>query len=169
MIENRNNDLQINAATEADVPLLLTFIREMAEYEKVPDRVSTSEDRLRATLFGPRPYAHALIVSENSEPVAFAIYYFTYQSSTGLPGIYLEDVLVREAWRRSGVGRRILVYLARQALEHGCGRMEWSVLNWNQSAMNFYEKLGAETARDWTVFRLSKTKLQELAEDSPDF
>jgi GNAT superfamily N-acetyltransferase len=162
----RRPAIRIRSATEADVPLLLTFIRELAQYEKAPERVSTNEERLQGTLFGSRPYAEAVIAFQDSSPVAFAIYYFTYQSSVGLPGLYLEDILVREAWRGAGVGRQMLGFLARQAIEHGCGRMEWSVLNWNKLAMGFYEKLGAEPMRDWTVFRFSKDKLKELASES---
>ena len=162
----RRRTLRIEPATEADVPLLLTFIRELAQHEKAPERVLTNEGRLRATLFGPRPYAEAVIGFADNLPVAFAIYYFTYQSSVGLPGLYLEDILVREAWRGSGVGRQMLAFLGRKAIEHDCGRMEWSVLNWNEPAMTFYRKLGAEPMRDWTVFRLSKDKLNELASES---
>lgn len=155
--------LRIEQATEADVPLLLTFIRELAEYEKAPERVSTNEERLRATLFGPRPYAEAVIAFIEAQPVGFAIYYLTYQSSTGLPGLYLEDVLVREMWRGSGLGRQMLAFLARKAKEHGCGRMEWCVLKWNEPAMSFYRKLGAEPVSKWIAFNLSRDKLKELA------
>jgi GNAT superfamily N-acetyltransferase len=157
------SELRIENATEADVPLLLTFIHELAQYEKLPDRVLTNEERLRATLFGPRPYATAVIAFANDEPVAFAIYYFTYQSSTGLPGLFLEDILVREPSRGTGMGRQLFTFLAHKAIEHGCGKMEWCVLNWNKPAAGFYERLGAKPMRDWTVFGLSNDKLHELA------
>jgi GNAT superfamily N-acetyltransferase len=161
--------VRIEPATEADVPLLLTFIHELAQHEKAPERVLTNEGRLRATLFGPRPYAEAVIAFADRVPVAFAIYYLTYQSSVGLPGLYLEDILVREAWRGSGVGKQMLAFLARKAIEHACGRMEWSVLNWNEPAMAFYRKLGAEPVREWTAFRLSKDKLNEVAREPSHF
>lgn len=155
--------LRIEEATEEDVPLILSFIRELAEYEKVLDKVSVIEEGLRATLFCPRPYAEAIIAYENAEPVAFAIYFFTYTSFAGLPSLYLEDIFVRPASRRLGVGRQLLAFLARRASQRSCGRMEWSVINWNEPAMGFYKKLGAEPVNDWTVFRLGKDKLEELA------
>lgn len=155
--------LRIEEATEESVPLILAFIRELAEYEKVLDRVSVTEESLLVTLFGPNPFVDAIIAYENDEPVAFAIYFFTYTSFTGLPSLYLEDIFVRPASRGAGVGRQLLAFLARRASQRGCGRMEWSVVNWNKPAMGFYRKLGAEPVNDWTVFRLAKDKLEELA------
>jgi GNAT superfamily N-acetyltransferase len=155
--------LRIEQATAESVPLILAFIRELAEYEKVLDKVSVTEEGLRATLFGPRPYAEAIIAYENAEPVAFAVYFFTYTSFAGLPSLYLEDIFVRPASRGLGVGRQLLAFLARRASQRGCGRMEWSVIKWNEPAMAFYKKLGAEPVKDWTVFRLGKDKLEELA------
>ena len=155
--------LRIQEATEQDVPLILDFIRELAQYEKALDRVSATEESLRATLFGPKPYAEALIVYQSEQPVAFAIYFFSYSSFTGLPNLYLEDIFVRPAFRGSGVGRELIAFLARRASERGCGRMEWSVLNWNESAIAFYQKLGAEPVNDWTVFHLAKDEMEKLA------
>jgi GNAT superfamily N-acetyltransferase len=156
--------VRIEEATPEDVPLILGFIRELAEYEKVLDRVTVTEESLRATLFGPKPYVEVILGYENDTPVAFAIYYFTYTSFAGLPSLYLEDIFVRPASRGLGVGRQLLTFLARRARQRGCGRMEWSVINWNEPAMAFYKKLGAEPVNDWTVFRLGKDKLEELAE-----
>jgi len=155
--------LRIEDATEADVPLILTFIRELAEYEEGLDRVSVTEEKLHATLFGPKPYVEAIIAYENDSPVAFAIYFFTYTSFAGLPSLYLEDIFVRQAARGLGIGRHLLAFLARRASQRGCARMEWSVLNWNEPAMAFYKKLGAEPVSDWIVFRLANEKLEELA------
>ena len=155
--------LRIEDATEADVPLILTFMRELAEYEEGLDSVSVTEEKLHATLFGPKPYVEAIIAYENDSPVAFAIYFFTYTSFAGLPCLYLEDIFVRQAARGLGIGRQLLAFLARRASQRGCGRMEWSVLNWNEPAMAFYKKLGAEPVNDWIVFRLAKEKLEELA------
>jgi GNAT superfamily N-acetyltransferase len=160
--------LQIADATENDVPLILTFIRELAQYEQVLERVTVTESSLRATLFGPEPFVSALIAYNNDEPVAFAIYFFTYTSFAGLPSLYLEDVFVRPAARGAGVGRELLAFLARRASQRGCGRMEWSVINWNESAMAFYRKLGAHPVHDWTVFRLEHDKLEELAQRAGD-
>jgi GNAT superfamily N-acetyltransferase len=155
--------LRIEDATEGDVPLILTFIRKLAEYEKSLERVSVNEESLHATLFGPKPYAEAVIAYDNESPVAFAIYFFTYTSFSGLPSLYLEDIFVRPAARGLGIGRQLLAFLAQRARQHGCGRMEWSVVNWNEPAMAFYKKLGAEPVNDWAVFRLPKDKLEELA------
>jgi GNAT superfamily N-acetyltransferase len=155
--------LRIEDATEKDVPLILTFLRELAQYERVPERVTVTEARLRATLFCPQPFVNAIIAYEDDEPVAFAIYFFTYTSFAGLPSLYLEDIFVRPASRGAGVGRQLLTFLARRASQRGCGRMEWSVVNWNEAAMAFYRKLGAEPVQDWTVFRLAQEPLKKLA------
>lgn len=158
--------LRIEPATENDVPLILAFIRDLAEYERALDRVTATEETLRASLFGPEPRAESVIVYENDAPVAFAIYFLSFSSFSGLPNLYLEDIFVRPASRGSGVGRQLFAFLARRARERGCGRMEWSVLNWNP-AIAFYEKLGAEPVRDWTVFHLNKDELEKLANEGP--
>ena len=155
--------LRIKQATKEDVPLILTFICELAQHERELDRVSATEEALLVTLFGQRPYAEAVIAYENDEPVAFALYFFSYTSFSGLPGLYLEDIFVRPAARGSGVGRHLFAFLAQRAIERNCARMEWSVLNWNERAIRFYEKLSAEPVRDWTVFHLSKEKMAQLA------
>lgn len=155
--------LQIKQAIKEDVPLILTFIRELAQHERALDRVSATEEGLLLTLFGPRPYAEAVIAYENDEPVAFALYFFSYTSFSALPGLYLEDIFVRPATRGFGVGRQLFAFLAQRAIERNCARMEWSVLNWNEQAIRFYEKLSAEPVHDWTVFHLSKEKVAQLA------
>lgn len=154
--------LRIKQATQEDVPLLLSFISELAQYEEALDRVSATEEGLRATLFGSRPYAEGVIAYEDNEPVAFALYFFSYTSFSALPGLYLEDIFVRPAARGSGIGRELFAFLAQKAIERNCARIEWSVLNWNESAIRFYEKLGAEPVRDWTVFHLSRDLLDQL-------
>ncbi len=155
--------LRIEEATETDVPMILDFIRELAEYEKGRDRVTATEEVLRTTLFGARPYAKAIIAYHGDEAVAFAIYFFSYSSFPGKPSLYIEDIFVRPGSRGLGLGREIFTFLARRASEHGCGRMEWSVLNWNEPAIAFYRKLGAVPVRQWTVFHLAKDELDELA------
>lgn len=150
-------------ATEKDVPLILQFIRELAEYERGADRVSATEDVLRSTLFGGQQVAHAVVAYRGQEAVAFAIYFFSYSSFSGLPNLYLEDIFVRPAHRGLGLGRELFAFLARRAAERGCGRMEWSVLNWNESAIGFYRRLGAEPVSDWTVFHLAKEDVERLA------
>ena len=154
---------RIEDATEKDVPLILQFIRELAEYERGADRVSATEDVLRSTLFGGRHNAHAVIAYRGQEAVAFAIYFFSYSSFSGLPNLYLEDIFVRPAHRGLGLGSELFAFLARRAAERGCGRMEWSVLNWNESAIGFYRRLGAEPVSDWTVFHLAKEDMERLA------
>ena len=158
--------LRIADATENDVPLILTFIRELAEYEQVLERVTVTESSLRATLFGPQPFVNAIIAYENDAAVACAIYFFTFTSFAGLPSLYLEDIFVRPVARGKGVGRQLLAFLAKRARKRGCGRMEWSVINWNESAMAFYRKVGAHPVHDWTVFRLEQDKLEELAQQA---
>jgi GNAT superfamily N-acetyltransferase len=158
--------IQIKQASEEDVPIILTFIRELADYEKLVNSVSATEERLRATLFGPRAYAEAVIAYDAEEPVAFAVYFFNYSTFAALPGLYLEDIFVRPTFRGRSVGRRLFAFLADEAIQHGCARMEWSVLNWNQPAIRFYRKLEAEPVNDWTVFRLSRDKLEKLATEN---
>ena len=157
--------LHFEQATEKDIPLILQFIHELAKYEKALDRVSATEERLRTTLFGPRQYAEALIVRENDEAVAFALYYFSYSSFSARPGLYLEDIFVRPSARKVGIGRQLIGFLAHKALELDCVRMEWSVLNWNAQAICFYNKLSAEPVNDWTVFHLSEDKMAALTNE----
>lgn len=159
----RADELKIKHATVEDVPLLLTFIRELANYEKLPDSVSATEERLRASLFGPNPTAYAILAYHNKKAVGYAIYFFTYSSFIALPGLYLEDLFVLPESRGEGVGRELLASLARLAIERGCARMEWAVLNWNEAAIGFYTRLGAEPMNEWTVYRLSGDKLNQLA------
>ncbi len=154
--------LRIEEATSQDVPVILSFIRELAQFERCEDRLTATEETLRENLFGARPYAHALIAYIGKEAVAFAIYFFSYSSFFGGPNFYLEDILVRPAYRASGVGKELFAFLARVALKQGCGRMEWAVLNWNEQAIGFYERLGAVPVRDWTVFHLAKEEMEKL-------
>ena len=161
MINSDNHRLE--PVTEEDIPLLLNLIRGLAEYERLADSVTANEERLRVSLFGKRPYAEAIIAYEDDKPVGYAIYYFTYSSFQALPGLYLEDLFVLPDARGSGIGRRLLGYLAKKAVELGCCRIEWAVLNWNEPAVRFYEGLGAEPMNEWTVYRLSREKLEEMS------
>ena len=158
-----SKELRIEQVSENDVPLLLEFIHGLAQYEKLSDSVSATEERLRTSLFGSRPYAEAILAYENDKPVAYAIYFFTYSSFVGLPGLYLEDLFVLPGSRGSGIGRHVLAFLAARAIERGCCRMEWAVLNWNEPAIRFYKNLGGEPMTDWTVYRLSEKALAEVA------
>ncbi len=155
--------LQIRSATEEDVPLVLSFVRKLAEYGDLSDEVSATEQDIRAALFGPRPLAEAVLAYVGNEPVGFAIYLTTFSSFLGRPGMYIEDVFVEMSYRRMGVGKALLVHLAKLGRERGCGRLEWSVLNWNERAMEFYQDLGAVPMDEWTTFRLEGEALNRLA------
>jgi GNAT superfamily N-acetyltransferase len=158
--------LRIERTTEKDVPLILKFILELADYEKLSDSVTATEERLRTALFGPQPLAQAVIAYDGEEPVAFAVYFLTYSTFSSRPGIYLEDIYVRPPHRGFGVGRQLFIFLAREAIERGCARLELAVLNWNEQAIGFYEKLGAKPNNEWTMYRLSETNLQKLAAET---
>jgi len=155
---------EIRMATEADVPIILSLIRELADYEREPDAVVTNEAGLREVLFGPKPSAEVLLAFEGKEPVGFAVYFYNFSTWLGRPGLYLEDLFVRPSDRGKGYGRALLERLARIAQARGCGRMEWAVLDWNDPAIQFYKKLGAEPMTEWTVFRLTREGIARLAE-----
>ena len=157
----------IRAATAGDVPLILGFIRELAAYERLAHEVIATEEGLRDTLFGPRPYAEVIIAEAGGEPAGFALFFHNYSTFLGRPGLYLEDLYVRPAARGRGIGRALLAHLARLAAERGCGRLEWWVLDWNADAIRFYRSLGAQPMADWTVFRVSGEALERLAHGDP--
>jgi GNAT superfamily N-acetyltransferase len=155
--------LRIVPATERDVPVILQMIKGLAEYERLTEHETATEAQLRATLFGPRPAAEVVIGYAGGKPVGFALFFQNYSTFLAQPGIYLEDLFVEPEARGHGYGRQLLAYLAKIAAERGCGRVEWSVLDWNQPAIGFYRKLGALPMEDWTVFRLTGTALTRLA------
>ena len=153
----------IRAATAADAALILSFIRELAEYEKLLDRVSATEENLRQTLFGSKPCAEVLIAEVDGKAEGFALYFQNYSTFLATPGIYLEDLYVRESARGLGIGLKLIASVAQRAVELGCGRFEWAVLDWNEPALKFYRALGAVAQDDWTVQRLYGPALLELA------
>lgn len=155
--------LEIRAATAADVPLILQFIRGLAEYEKLAHEVVATEVLLHEQLFGARPNAEVVIAYLGVEPVGFALFFHNFSTFLGRRGLYLEDLFVNPEVRGKGVGRALLVYLARLAVARGCGRFEWAVLNWNEPAIKFYESLGAQPMNEWTVYRLTGAALEQLA------
>ena len=157
-------DLHIRPATADEVPVVLDFIRALAEYERLPHECVATEEGLRTTLFGPRPYAEVLLGFAGDEPVAFALFFHNYSTFLARPGIYLEDLFVRPHARGHGYGRQMLARLAQLARERGCGRLEWSVLDWNEDAIRFYRSLGAKAMDDWTVYRVTGDALERLAE-----
>ena len=156
-------DFEIRPAAEADIPVILGLIRDLATYERAPDAVVATEAGLREVLFGAKPSAEVLLALENEEPAGFAVYFFNFSTWLGRPGLYLEDLFVRPEKRGKGYGRALLVRLAQIAQERGCGRMEWAVLDWNDPAIQFYRKLGAQPMDEWTVFRLTEEGIARLA------
>ena len=155
--------LAIRPAVAADVSLVLRFIRDLAEYERLPHECVATEALLRETLFGPEPQAEVLLAELDGEPAGFALFFHNFSTFLGRPGLYLEDLFVRPAARGHGVGRALLARLAAIAVERGCGRFEWAVLDWNEPAIGFYRKLGAVPLDDWTVQRVTGEALRRLA------
>ena len=158
------SDFHIVPATESDVPLILSLIGELADYEKLLREVTATEETLRESLFGARPAAEALLGYEGDTPVGYAIFFHNFSTFLGQRGLYLEDLYVRPPARGRGYGLAFLRYLAQLAIERNCGRMEWSVLDWNEPAIGFYENLGAGPMNEWTVFRLTGDALHNLAQ-----
>ena len=161
-----SESIRLKPATQNDVPVILQFIKELAEYEKLSQEVVATEDTLRTSLFGARPAAEVVIAYASDEPVGFALYFQTFSTFLGRPGIYLEDLYVTPARRSQGIGRRLLAYVARVAVDRGYGRMEWSVLNWNEPALVVYRKIGARPMDEWTVQRLTGDALKSLAQSA---
>jgi GNAT superfamily N-acetyltransferase len=153
----------IRRATDQDISLFLSFIRQLAEYEQLSAEAVATEDTLRFNLFGSRRYAEVLLGFADDQPVAFAVFFHNFSTFLGRPGLYLEDLFVIPAMRGKGFGRAMLVELARIARERNCGRFEWSVLNWNETAIRFYKNLGAVAMEDWSIFRVSGEALERLA------
>jgi GNAT superfamily N-acetyltransferase len=155
--------IDIVPATAGDIPLLLSLIRELADYERLSREVVATEASLHRALFGAEPAAAAVLARVGAESAGFALYFHNFSTFLGKPGLYLEDLFVRPAYRGRAIGRTLLVYLARLALERGCGRFEWAVLDWNQPARSFYETLGAEPNSAWINYRISGDALRRLA------
>lgn len=155
--------LRIRQAGAEDVSLVLEFIRELAAYEHLSHEVTATEELLRRSLFGERRVAEVLLGYYGDEPASFAVFFQNFSTFLALPGIYLEDLYVRPHLRRKGIGAAMLRHLACLAKERGCGRLEWSVLNWNETALSFYRKLGAVALDDWTTYRVSGERLERLA------
>jgi len=158
----------IRPAQPADVPEILRFIQALAEYEKLTTEVTATEARLHESLFPADlatagPAAYCLIAEADGVPAGFALYFFNYSTFLACPGLYLEDLFVKPGFRGRGLGKALLLHLARLANQRGCGRMEWTVLDWNQSAINFYEALGARRMREWQVCRLTGPALTQYA------
>jgi GNAT superfamily N-acetyltransferase len=158
--------LNIRSATRADAPVIASLVRELADYEKLLDEAkATPEDFLRE-LDSPNPVIHVLIAEWQGKPSGFALYFFNFSTFVGRPGLYLEDLFVRPAQRKHGIGRALLRALARIARERGCGRMEWAVLDWNEPALRFYQSLDARQMKEWIIHRLTPVEIARLADEA---
>jgi len=158
------SDVTIHPATEADVPVILAFIHELAEYERLAHQCAATEAGLRETLFGARPYAESLIARVGGTPVGHAIFFHNYSTFLARPGIYIEDIYVAPAHRGRGAGKALLTAVVRIAKERRCARVEWSVLDWNEPAIEFYRRMGADVMPDWRICRLTAAGIDKLAD-----
>jgi len=157
------NAFIIKKATIDDVSLILSFIKELAQYEKLLHEVVATESLLQETLFGDKAHAEVIIGYLNDSPVSFALFFHNFSTFLGRPGLYLEDLYVKPEARGLGIGQKMLSYLAHLAKERNCGRFEWWVLDWNETAIHFYKKLGAKAMDEWTVYRVTGNDLDHLA------
>lgn len=164
MIKTQNPGYNLKLASIEDVPIILSFIKELAVYEKLEHEVSATEEILKDSLFGERKVAEVIIGYYKEEAVSFALFFHNFSTFLGKPGIYLEDLYVKPEMRGKGFGKILISYLANLAKERGCGRLEWWCLDWNKAALDFYKSIGAEAMTDWTVQRVSNTDLDNLAE-----
>lgn len=158
-----DNGILVRPATPADVGTILNFIHDLSVYEKLAHEMKADESTLAKYLFGPYRYAECLIAEANGQPAAFALFFHNFSTFLGKPGLYVEDLFVKPEYRGRGIGLRLLRELARIALERDCGRMEWSVLDWNEPALAFYKRLGAQSMSDWTTQRLTRPAMEVLA------
>lgn len=156
--------LNIRPATREDIPLILGFIHALARYERLEDKVVADAELLEANLFGKNEIAKCLIAEWQGTAAGFALYFYNFSTFLGKPGIYLEDLFVKPDFRGFGIGETLLRELAKMAVDQGCGRLDWAVLDWNEEAIRFYRKLGAEAQDEWTGFRLSGDLLQAFAD-----
>ena len=160
-----SDTFEIKHATVSDVPLILSFIKKLAEYEKLSHEVVATEASLKESLFGEKAHTEIIIAYLNGHAVGFALFFPNFSTFLGRPGIYLEDLYVKIEARGKGVGQKILCYLAKLAKSRNCGRLEWSVLDWNEPAIGFYKKIGAKPMDEWTVYRVTGEALENLAEE----
>jgi GNAT superfamily N-acetyltransferase len=157
------NQFTIKQAEPQDVAIILQFIKELADYEKLLHEVVATEEILAETLFGTNPRAEVLIGYMSNQPVSFVLYFFNYSTFLGRPGIYIEDLYVKPEYRGFGIGKKLLVHLAKICKQHNYPRLQWWVLDWNQDAIKFYQKIGAKPMDEWTVFRVAGGELEQLA------
>ena len=156
-------NLEIRFATSYDVPVILYFIQELAKYEELSHEVVATEEILRTTLFGEKKYAEVILGYVDNKAVSFALFFHNFSTFLGKPGVYLEDLYVADDMRGQGIAKKMLSFLANITIDRGCGRLEWSVLDWNAPAINFYKSIGAKPMDEWTVNRVTGHDLHQLA------
>jgi GNAT superfamily N-acetyltransferase len=156
-------ELRIQPAREQDVALLLRLIKALAEYERLSGEVVATEALVHDALFGPKPSVEAALAYAGTDAVGFAVWFYNFSTFVGRPGLYLEDIFVLPEWRGRGIGLALMRHLAQLAVARGCGRMEWAVLDWNEPAIRFYRRIGAQPMSNWTVYRLTGDALKQLA------
>jgi GNAT superfamily N-acetyltransferase len=162
---NTPDNFKIRPARVEDVPVILQLVRDLATYERAPHEVIATEEQLADVLFGERAAAEVLLAFEGESAIGFAVFFHNFSTWLGRPGVYLEDLFVKPENRGKGYGRALLVELAKIAMDRGCGRLEWAVLDWNEPAMKFYRALGAKPMDEWTVFRLTRDGIERLAKE----
>ncbi|MFN6971903.1 MAG: GNAT family N-acetyltransferase [Rheinheimera sp.] len=167
MIETSIEGLSLRLATANDVPQILKFIQDLAEYEKLSDQVVATEQKLQSTLFGAHAFAEVVMADYKGQPAGFALFFHNYSTFLAKPGMYLEDLYVDQQLRGKGIGKALITFLAKLAVERDCGRLEWSVLDWNQPAIDFYQSLGAVMLHDWRINRVTGETLSNMAKMFP--
>ena len=159
------SNFKIRPAVENDAGTIFSLVKELADYERLTHEVVATENDIRRSLFGERPFAEALIGEYERTPISFALFFYNFSTFIGKPGIYLEDLYVKPEYRSKGLGRKMLAYIARLAIKRNCGRFEWSVLDWNTPAIRTYDRLNAKPMQDWILYRLTGGALAELAKE----
>lgn len=163
-MSDKENIIVIRKGTDKDVSIILELIKALADYEKAPHEVIADEKLLTQNLFGDKPYAETLIADYDGEPAGFALFFHNFSTWVGKPGIYLEDLFVKPHLRGKGIGKKLLIQIAKIAVERDCGRFEWAVLDWNEPSIQFYKNLGAKPMDEWTIFRMTEQQIKVLAD-----
>ncbi|MBX3007286.1 MAG: GNAT family N-acetyltransferase [Melioribacteraceae bacterium] len=163
-MSDKENIIVIRKGTAKDVSIILELIKALADYEKAPHEVIADEKLLTQNLFGDKPYAETLIADYDGEPAGFALFFHNFSTWVGKPGIYLEDLFVKPHLRGKGIGKKLLIQIAKIAVERDCGRFEWAVLDWNEPSIQFYKNLGAKPMDEWTIFRMTEQQIKVLAD-----